>query len=1418
MAGSEDPQDLDALLKQANALAGSGTDNLDDLLKQADQLQGGDDLDSLLQQADQLAAESPQAEPTRTVLDNSPARSLFEVFNQSLLQTPQGSGRVTDVAVNTDQPVSEQEMWKQRSPAGYRGDFLWDRFRLTFPNTFFGRTPNAADFDRAANEFADFKPIWDKLRARQKMGVEYQMALHGDKPNWNQIQQQAIESMVGDLQASGQVAPNKSPARASQPFEPITPPDANQKLLKYVSGKPAKESIKDQAIPLPESPFDQQLNDIRKAVYDGIPGVTRPPLTDEEITQQAVAEIVGVAAQQQEALPTIPKYAAKGLGSGIRMGAEIAPVGKAARAMGAVGKVVAPLLEGAAASAADQGLRIATGAQQDFSVGDVVEQAALMGLGAKAGRSLATRFPESAKLMSTVGTLGTVEVANKTLQTARTHRYPLEGSKDPLGDMLGGIIETAVSIGVAGKMGGAESGKPEDQAGLAKEAQVRKLRNFIDSAKTEEALTETLRAKFGMNPDKVKIDSIERESIKQTLDATVQSIMAQREYDAALTDAVGEKPTTFASDSAKAALHLDVLRQLEASDKPVEDRPFIVSGFKPEVVDGLVDRLKKFGEAGLKIGQIQMERDVIPEVRLRPVGGPADGSQDISIKKSEIDSGDAMVPETADQPAQPVERGAVPDGWELVGGYDYHAKRGFYYPQMSPPTDLAGQPSSWTGPAKRAPGNRTLAQQHTRMRENEFEKALQERALDISTNSAAKVFEDQAGLVRDKTFLDLARQEGLILRGDEKDNAANIEQAQLDMDALKQRNAALEEAIKQKVGNPLEQQQNVDELLANKRQMAVLKQIIKGDFYKQAVGKKRNPDGSTEWGDYEGMWMHPEVMYRARRTMEGRTPWGHLLNVVNSSIKGNLVGSNLRTFLQDATGNYIAYEAAGVDTASRLGQAEKIENWESQPKATRKGDPRDQIDVTFDVLAKRSALGGPTDITARDLQEMTRIERDLADAKERGDPTTVLRLARALEDIKATGKAINEKAGVTLPDALGGARIGLGTPLEILAQLKRPANWLGNKRIHLVDRAQARAAFRTLVEDGIDGSGPLDPVDAFNYIRRISDYGTLPGFINRIAGAFSMIRYPSKVVQSFGAVMARRPSIFGEPVPTPFDAVIEAHPGSTPAQRALIARGLTRMATTAMKYAIPIAGLSQAAGQMVGVTPNQMDRYLDEKLKWMSPQARWLTKKFAIPYNKRADGTIDYIDAASWFPPVVAMRYFWINASSDTQPWFVQALQQLAQKNVVAGPLTNVAMREDFSGKNVSAEEQFKPFIQALTPAMVAQPMEAYFQMTNTPEDERNVLRAVLRTSLGVPLEMARDPDTLEKILLPSILEYFHQGVIGREVRDDGTGGYYVRSEFRDSLEGQDAAKRLADYSKLYNANPTVAVRKLDERLKNLGK
>lgn len=770
----------------------------------------------------------------------------------------------------------------------------------------------------------------------------------------------------------------------------------------------------------------------------------------------------------------------------------------------------------------------------------------------------------------------------------------------------------------------------------------------------------------------------------------------------------------------------------------------------------------------------------------------------LTITKQDFDAGklpDVTLPSGRVIEGMKVSREAAKRGeyGKLVGGYKFHEDRGFFMPRSTMYQDASGQ---WTSTfdtprsGDRAPGRNQLAAKHLKRRTQDFEEAFRTRELDTSVESMFEVIMSEDKMIKDITFLKAARRDGEVLRDADLPDSDVRMQARLEREDLIRKRAQIQRRLR--VDNTLTPEQATalkDEAAIAGTRILQLKAIADGKYYVQAEGK--------DWGEFEGMWMAPWVKRQVELGRDVRGQAGKLYDAIHTGLKKLRVSTNVPAALGDLFGNYISSHFVGhPPQPADIARALDVEV---------RNAPKNRIDQEFDALvhSNGSALGGPGEISSRELNTTTGTDMEIADRQRQGLPTLLARIRRVVETPgSVAGRAAKKLEKVPV----------LGTALRAASATARGLEWLGDKKTKFSDRSMARAVYYKLRRDG------YEPTDAFHIVTRMMDYRTLGRGVHIIARFASMLRYPAKVGEQIGMAMEQPVSVFGKRMWTPFDEAIKADPTSPRAQRALIGRGLTRLAVASTKYLAPIAATAFVARKALGISKDEIDKAIDRKYEYLPWHVRKLMKMTAIPYGRDKDGFVQIIDASRYFPAMVAMRYFWINFDdSKNEKGLDRAAREFFGKNVGTGPAWQAASGRNFAGDFTSEDEPLSPggrwwpLVEAITPAIINTPIQAYFEYERVPEEERSALMTLARRGLGLPLQVLRNRGAMQAVLE----KLYADELIGVEPREDGSWNYYPKKPAEDP-EGAWARQVLQAAERYNEARPGKKLSQIKRKLEQL--
>lgn len=290
--------------------------------------------------------------------------------------------------------------------------------QYTFQGLPGGRPPTWDELNITANQNPVFAKRWTELNKERDDSVMRGSATDEDEAAMRRL---ALERGIRAELTPIVAAENARRARMAVP-------------LKYHTGAPSG---------LPPIDLEQEVrNQVERQL---VPGVTRPPLSKEEIAAAGWDFLQQQGAEDQAKLPFVAQKLLGGAGKGVQVAATMVPVGRALEGAGLIARSFA---QGAAASAAQQGLAAAGGSKEGFSVGKAIGEGLTMTAAGGVGK-LAGGLTETAKgAAETIGTLGTLEAAGA---AGRAGQEP--SGRSTWKDFAGHVLESAATIGVAGAFG-----------------------------------------------------------------------------------------------------------------------------------------------------------------------------------------------------------------------------------------------------------------------------------------------------------------------------------------------------------------------------------------------------------------------------------------------------------------------------------------------------------------------------------------------------------------------------------------------------------------------------------------------------------------------------------------------------------------------------------------------------------------------------------------------------------------------------------------------------------------------------------------------------------------------------------------------------------------------------------------------------
>lgn len=875
----------------------------------------------------------PKKKPS--LLDFLPAGGLKSEIRIAQVASEQTLGMTKGHAGVTSRLVHGDPAYEARGAGGQ----LKEIFNRLFPGLPGGKEPSLRDFETLAARDPNFAAWWNPVREDQRNARNAELFAHGDKPDWKAIREKYADEVVAETRAFGEfsedVAPKMGSPRISGDFFHEAPVLA-----------PGKKGTRALAL---------------EAADRGTAGITRPAPTDEDVRQAAIARLYQDASGEiDEDLPWPIQSIVRGAAEGAKIAAVISPAGGAARAAGAVGKAVAPLVEGAALSAVSQGLGIASGSREEFSFGELAKEAAIMGLGAKVGDLAAIRFPKRAGAARTTGMLGTMEVANHGLAALQADPGAPK-SATPWRDRAEYGLQTIAMLGTAHAAGAVGRPSPELAGKIAESRASRAAEQAQNAAASDlagQGAGDTLRRWLNM---------AHRNAAGQEIDAQVMDATLQTGIDLGRSaDDFGRWLKGASGGNTARAKEIEKAIQLELDRNgavPENAHPMPEHGLAPEVFAEGVARMKEVGAAGLQVGRMiaALDKDglSIAEARYsRPdPENPSGPPQMVTVTRKEFDQGHLN-----DEVQTPVDRlsaldgviGGV-DGWSLVGGIKFHEGRGFWLPQVGVGTEA---PSEMDLSAFRraspvqAPISETTAS-HLLRRQRSLDEALNDpaRMLDLSHQSALDVMRAELETVRRAMKLDGYRERGMLLYDAERPNAAARKQMAEETSAIEKEIAGLERQFREK---PTEELHAA--IQAKKFALEDLKAASKDELYREL------PRGK-EWGPWAGMWLHRSAYDEVKASMQRPTGFAKVYKALHNAAKAAKIAFSPAQLAMNAVGNTAAYGRAGVDLGAHPEIVERA-------LAEQAGGKKSDLGLEFETLTRHHNLGGSGDVSQQDISRL----------------------------------------------------------------------------------------------------------------------------------------------------------------------------------------------------------------------------------------------------------------------------------------------------------------------------------------------------------------------------------------------------------------------------------------------------------------
>lgn len=1083
--------------------------------------------------------------------------------------------------------------------------------------------------------------------------------------------------------------------------------------------------------PSPDNPLPDPRDTQAMIAYAQAKAV--PGLDEPPLTDQQVARtaFAAISARSAQDVAALPWWIRASINAAIT-GLEFGTLARFIPGEGAL----SAMGQNVAYEAANQGLGLASGAQSELQPGQAFLSTAIMGAASRFGEAAAAAFPKASEAARTaagvgaqIGTFEAAGVAQKGLEALTTHDRLAPDDNRTEWEKLGDFAQAAAENLITT---GVTAGVAGAVAGIGKPSEPATAEGRPDLAQDTDlsAAQKTMAALKRTLKGIVGIDTAGKE----------QAAAREKQINAEFLPAevAVEKAVQNYNDAADKAAGGDEALRATIDDvtlKAVESegRIPVPEDFPlPNELPQLVALRREIGAAGLDIGRLLNKYKALPDARYQMPGTTSD----------------IVIPAGSNE--QP------PPGAQLVGGLKFHEERGFYFPQIQKTAETpegVGLPPRAPPAGPKPPAVETpLAAGHLMKRTMSTEEAFSKRPLDTSVDAGYRVLIDEARMGKSAAFYELARADKQLLTKDELPDAGQRAQMlnrakQLD-DQIKQKRA------ENKLFSGPDQARGLLEIAALLKQKGELENAARENFFKELKGK--------QYGKYEGMFIHPDALAAARQLRPDPSALGYVFRAMSSAFKWVREGFNVSLWLDHFVRNGDMYAGAGINTLPEEAHATGV---------MLKKRAQDDLDHEFIAQARRASFGGVSEITKGDVAAPLRLRQKLEEAEKAGQSTTALKLARAIYE---RGKLMEK-----LPAALR-------KPLELFAQIPR-------LQMALTDNAQALAAYRVLRTKGAGGSGPMSAVDAFDYVRGVSDLSTLGPGTQMASNVLSFIRRPAKAVQAMlNRQMLLRPTIMGTPIPTALDAVIESSPGSPQAQAALAARGMLRIGTTAAHWLLPIKGVQMAAANALGITQQELDKDLKDKFSYLPAPTAWLSRQVFIPTGRTKDGDITGVDAGKYIAAIRAMRYFsppesvfslFANKDHAINPKSVNDLAfEIANKNIFAGPIANAATSQNFMGKPVAKGfgpgQQYWPVESMVMPGFPFRSLDEYSAQQNLPPEERSVMRNLVKTVVGIPTTVLNKQDFTDR----EIQRLYNEGTIGVAKQDDGKWYYYVSHP--DTAEG----------------------------------
>lgn len=226
-----------------------------------------------------------------------------------------------------------------------------------------GAIPTAADFDKVASKDEHVSALWQKYRDVQAHSREMGSKTDDDAAYAARVE---LERAIRDEYA-------KSDAKRQGDFS--ADPGRYSKVV--LTGKQ------------PTGPEPTSEEFIQRAVKEReVPGVHRPPLSDDEIASAFWDDIRSASAGELDKQPWLLKALGSGAASGVHLGT-LGPLAQKIAPMAESGAFARGVAHGAIMEGASQGLSVATGRQHGVDVGGALLGSLSFGAAVKVGEAVA---------------------------------------------------------------------------------------------------------------------------------------------------------------------------------------------------------------------------------------------------------------------------------------------------------------------------------------------------------------------------------------------------------------------------------------------------------------------------------------------------------------------------------------------------------------------------------------------------------------------------------------------------------------------------------------------------------------------------------------------------------------------------------------------------------------------------------------------------------------------------------------------------------------------------------------------------------------------------------------------------------------------------------------------------------------------